>query len=126
MLQTEVPEADLLDCGTTTGSQWWRRIKLHRMTAQEFVILVDGERAGVVRLGSGLPCEVGFFVFPSFRGRGVATAAVKTLTDAVLQAGHIDRVVSKPTNDAAKAVLGKAGFKYGWTTRYGDTWLKAI
>ena len=109
-LQTEVQEADLMHCGLALNS--WDQIKLQRLTAQEFAILVDGERAGVVRLGSGVPCEIGFFVFGTFRGRGVATAAVKKLTDAVLEAGHIDRVVAhvQNNNGASVRVLKKAGF----------------
>jgi RimJ/RimL family protein N-acetyltransferase len=93
----------ILDCGPCS---------LHRYTAQDFVILVDGERAGMVRIGAGLECEVGFEIDPAYRRRGIATAAVRAVTEAVLGAGVVKRIVAKVSseNDPSIRVMEKCGY----------------
>ena len=93
----------IIDCDT---------FYLQRFTAQDFVLFVNGERAGLVRVGTGLECEIGFEVAPQYRGKGIATAAVQKVTEMILEAGVVKRIVAKVEvgNAASVRVLEKCGY----------------
>ena len=68
--------------------------------------------------------ELGYLVAPEARGRGVATEALRLLTDwafATLDAFRLVLLIS-PANAASKRVAGRAGYTYEGTLR--GTWLK--
>jgi len=68
--------------------------------------------------------ELGYLVAPSARGRGVATAALRLLTDwafASLDAFRLALLIS-PANAASKKVAERAGYTYEGTLR--GTWFK--
>jgi RimJ/RimL family protein N-acetyltransferase len=72
-------------------------------------------------------CEVGFWLVPGARGRGVATAAVKLACDWAIREWGIERfdAHSDVDNPGAHAVLERNGFKRegvlrGWGARGAD------
>lgn len=79
-----------------------------------FVILADGAFAGSLGLFNtrlGRQAMIGYSVRPEFRGRGVATRAVRLVCDWAFAAGF-QRLVAgtAPDNVASQRVLAKAGF----------------
>ena len=63
--------------------------------------------------------EVGFWLTPAARGRGIATRAVRLITDWAFDDLGFDRVelTTTPNNDATRALALKLGFKEEGTMR---------
>ncbi len=63
--------------------------------------------------------EVGFWLTPAARGRGIATRAVRLITDWAFDDAGFDRVelTTTPDNDATRALALKLGFKEEGTMR---------
>jgi RimJ/RimL family protein N-acetyltransferase len=84
-------------------------------TAFQYLILAGGQPAGsaglMARIGDG-GMEIGYWVHPAFTGRGVATSAAGTLTEAALALPGIDHVEihHDVLNLASKRVPEKLGF----------------
>jgi ribosomal-protein-serine acetyltransferase len=85
--------------------------------AFQYLILADGTPAGsaglMARIGAG-GLEIGYWVHPSFTGRGVATSAAAALTDAALALPGIDRVeiLHDELNLASERVPVKLGYRH--------------
>ena len=62
--------------------------------------------------------EVGFWVHPDHRGKGIASAALALAVEFVRRSG-ITRLVARtvPENQASRRILERAGFDQGKTTR---------
>jgi len=86
-------------------------------TAFQYLILADGAPAGsaglMARIGPG-GLEIGYWVHPSFTGRGVATSAAAALTDAAFALPGIDRVeiLHDELNLASGRVPAKLGYRH--------------
>jgi RimJ/RimL family protein N-acetyltransferase len=84
---------------------------------------VTGTAAGEVQLVWQVPGEatIGYSLLPAFRGRGLATLAVRLLalwTFAETGTGRLV-AISLPTNAASHRVLERAGFRYEGEVRAG-------
>lgn len=91
-----------------THEQWFNSA-LADPTRRCFVIDVDGEAAGYVRVERG---EISIALSPAFRGRGLATAAISTACELLGQpvVAHI-----LPGNDRSLRTFHAAGFNPdGW------------
>ena len=84
-------------------------------TAFQYLVLAGGQPAGsaglMARIGDG-GLEIGYWVHPTFTGRGVATSAAAALTDAALALPGIDHVEihHDVLNLASERVPAKLGF----------------
>lgn len=56
--------------------------------------------------------ELGYFVTPAYRGRGIVPQAIKEMCDVYLNGTDLDRIYATPYawNHASQSVLDKAGF----------------
>jgi ribosomal-protein-alanine N-acetyltransferase len=87
-----------------------------RGLALDLVVDVDGAVAGEVGLagrGAGAgTVEVGWWVAPEHRGRGLAAAAVRAVAEWATAELHVDRLVARchPENPASSGVARRAGF----------------
>jgi len=80
-----------------------------------WIVLVDGLEVG----GAGFhgpptdgAAEIGYNLSPSYRGRGIATAAVAMLADLAMTAGATYLVAgTDPGNAPSQRVLERAGFR---------------
>jgi ribosomal-protein-serine acetyltransferase len=83
--------------------------------AFEYLIYVGQNPVGgaglMARIGSG-GLEIGYWVHPSWTGRGVATSAAAALTDAALALPAIDRV--EIHHDVANKASGRVPEKLGY------------
>lgn len=106
-----------------------------------FAIEVDGRFAGEITLsdicrGYIDECRVGYWVFSSFAGRGVASAACALAVDYAFEELQLHRVAATwlPYNEASGQVLKHCGFSEEGILRQGlhidgeweDHWLFAI
>ena len=85
--------------------------------AFQYAIFVHSEPVGsaglMARIGRG-GLEIGYWVHPSWTGRGVATSAAAALTDAALALPEIDRVEihHDVRNAASERVPAKLGYAF--------------
>jgi ribosomal-protein-serine acetyltransferase len=86
-------------------------------SAFQYVIHVDENPVGgtglMARIGPG-GLEIGYWVHPSWTGRGVATSAAGVLTDAALALPGVDRVEihHDVANQASQRVPEKLGYEF--------------
>lgn len=86
-------------------------------TAFQYLIIADGDPAGsaglMARIGSG-GLEIGYWVHSGSTGRGVATAAAATLTEAALALPGIDHVEihHDQLNLASERIPAKIGYTH--------------
>lgn len=84
--------------------------------AFQYAILMQGNAVGsaglMARIGDG-GLEIGYWVHPSWTGRGLATSAAAALTDAALTLPGIDRV--EIHHDVRNAASGRVPAKLGYT-----------
>lgn len=109
--------------GIRDAEHWLERV-LDEEPETKFVIEVEGEVAGVVGLDLGRDVyrgtgEVGYWVGEPYWGRGVATAAVRSITRWAFEALELRRVQAYvfERNTASRRVLEKAGFALEGTMR---------
>ncbi len=84
-----------------------------------FAIIVDGEFAGYVDLHHlniqhhEYKGEIGYLIHPQFRGKGIATKAVKLVTEYAFKKYSLKRIsaMGRAKNKASARVLEKAGYK---------------
>lgn len=89
-----------------------------------FAITVEGKFVGCI---SATPqknihkftAEIGYYIAPQFWGNGLATQAVKLLTEYIFENTEIMRLYAEPfaRNKASCRVLEKAGFTFEGTLR---------
>ena len=96
-----------------------RHIALNRKKRKEdevFVIAYQGKLAGEIELSHIKPklhAKVGYWIGKEFRGKGIATAALKLITQYAFQHYGLRRVDAyvRTYNKGSIRVLEKAGFK---------------
>jgi len=85
-------------------------------SAFQYLIVAQGQPAGsaglMARIGTG-GLEIGYWVHPSWTGRGVATSAAGALTDAALALPEIERV--EIHHDVLNAASGRVPAKLGYS-----------
>jgi RimJ/RimL family protein N-acetyltransferase len=98
---------------------------------QEAALRARGEQLGLVIVGAGddrllgsvgvvrfdwtdARCELGYWVAREARGRGVASRAVRLVTEWIFDAVRIDRVeiCAEPENTRSRRVAERAGFTF--------------
>ncbi|MBN9644720.1 GNAT family N-acetyltransferase [Corynebacterium mendelii] len=106
-----------------TPAAWREHCRLLRDSARDgvtvpFVIVVNGDRAGELTLGSIShgsisECWIGYWVAAEFTGRHVATVATALGTDHAFTRVGLHRVTATylPDNPASGAVLRRNGFR---------------
>ena len=102
---------------TRADAQRWLQHVTVVTPETNFAIDVNGEAVGGIGLVlqddvERCSAEVGYWLDEQYWGRGIATAALKTLTDYALKNLNLTRVFALPfaRNDASIRVLEKSGF----------------
>ncbi len=74
---------------------------------------------------AGVECEVGWWLHPDARGRGLATRAVRLLVGHVFETLEVKRVTAFAAagNTASRAVMERLGFRLYGIERYG-AWIR--
>ncbi|MFI5120622.1 MAG: GNAT family N-acetyltransferase [Thermoanaerobaculia bacterium] len=92
--------------------------------ALDFAITFENEAVGGIGLVPGtdierVSAEVGYWLGRSFWGRGLASAALRSITDYALRVLALERVFALPfeSNLASARVLVKAGYRLEGTLR---------
>jgi RimJ/RimL family protein N-acetyltransferase len=102
------------------GRAWIERQWSRQTTGQGLSLaVVDAEigaAVGLVYLGLRKPeghCELGYWLIPSARGRGLGTEAVRVSSRWVLRETDVYRLYAHvvPNNSASLALMEKCGFK---------------
>ncbi len=91
----------------------WFRQSLRRADRRIYIVLTDEAESGVVRLDvSGREAEVSIHLDPHWRGRGVATLALRALADQAFGALGLGLLVAlvKAENVASLNAFRSAGF----------------
>lgn len=103
---------------TLEDARQWVEAALHQGPETHFVIEVEGEAAGTIGLELGADvyghsAEIGYWLAEQYWGRGIATAAVRELTEWGFSTFGLVRVQALvfENNAASVRVLEKAGFE---------------
>lgn len=114
---------------------WIRKSRhKHRQSRQHrsYTIIIDGRVAGGIdarRLGN--TAELGYWLARQYRGRGIMTAVVKSMSRYVFRRWPVQRIVAKTFhfNPASSRVLVKSGFVFQaieiHSHRKGQRWYNA-
>ena len=103
--ETEVARAD---------HERWLAETLSRGDRHLYVAVADGRDVGTARLDvCGAEAEVSITVAPEWRGRGLATAMLRALTDEAFDRLALSRLVArvKASNPGSRAVFERVGFR---------------
>ena len=102
---------------TRADAEWWIRFAGRQDPLTHFAIEVEGEAVGGIglELGSDIErrsAEIGYWLGEAFWGRGIATAAVRALTDYGFTALGLTRIFAVPfaSSSASIRVLEKCGY----------------
>lgn len=98
----------LLETGKFAGCAGLRPVEL----LPDHPFLVERERAGIG--GAARVFELGYYLCPEMRGRGLATEAARAVVDYAFDALGADALFAghHSANDASRRVLLKVGFEY--------------
>ena len=95
-----------------THERWFHESLRHR-DRHVYIVLVDGQEAGVVRLDvAGARGIVNIHLAPEWRGRGVGPRTLAALEDVAFGSLHLTRMEAevKAGNPASLAAFQKVGF----------------
>jgi len=95
-----------------THERWFHASLQHR-DRHVYIVLADGQEAGVVRLDvAGARGIVNIHLAPGWRGRGVGPRTLAALEDIAFGSLHLTRMEAqvKPGNAASLAAFQKVGF----------------
>ena len=102
---------------TKGDAQRYLQIMVEAVPETNFVIALDNELVGAVGFALGhdierIGAEVGYWLGEDVWGRGIATAAVRTITRHAFATFPLERLFAVPfvTNAASLRVLEKAGY----------------
>jgi RimJ/RimL family protein N-acetyltransferase len=114
--------------GTLPGVESYIRSTIEQWAAGgpklAFGIRVDDVLAGTIDVDLALPdAELAYGLYPAWRGRGLATRAVRLVCGYLRDRGDVDRavIVTAPRNRASEAVAERAGFNPAAPRRAGDS-----
>jgi ribosomal-protein-alanine N-acetyltransferase len=104
---------------TSADAQWWIAHASAQSPSTDFAIVVDGEAAGGIGFilqedVARRSVEIGYWLGEAYRGRGIATDAVRALSEHIFANFDICRIYSTvfESNPASIRVLEKAGYAY--------------
>ena len=102
---------------TRANAEEWIRVAMAQLPERHFAIVVDGEAAGAIgiELRSDVyrrTAEIGYWLGEACWGRGIATEALRALSDWALAHFDLCRLYAKvfEWNPASMRVLEKAGY----------------
>jgi RimJ/RimL family protein N-acetyltransferase len=102
---------------TRADAEWWIQSVQGRKPETSFAIDVDGEAVGGISLMlhddiERCSAEIGYWLAEAYWGRGIATAALRSLTEYAFTEFGLTRVYAVPyaRNAASIRVLEKAGY----------------
>ena len=124
----DLPDADLPQFQRMVASRP-KRLQQGSWGRFEWIIALEGVQTPVgwasLRIGerSAGSAEVGYSVIVDYRGRGIATEAVRGLVKEAFTRVHLRRVRAYcvPENEASKAVLQRVGFETDGVLPHGAT-----
>jgi len=104
---------------TLADAQWWIDKESASASSTNFAIVVDGAAVGGIGLVLNTDvfrrsAEIGYWLGEEFWGRGIATEAVRALTDYAFSNFDLCRVYAGvfEWNPASMRVLEKAGYQF--------------
>jgi [ribosomal protein S5]-alanine N-acetyltransferase len=104
---------------TSADAQWWIAHAIAQSPSTDFAIVVDGEAAGGIGFirqedVARRSVEIGYWLGEAYWGRGIATDAVRALSEHIFANFDICRIYSTvfELNPASIRVLEKAGYAY--------------
>jgi len=104
---------------TSADAQWWIAHASAQSPSTDFAIVVDGEAAGGIGFilqedVARRSVEIGYWLGEAYWGRGIATDAVRALSEHIFANFDICRIYSTvfELNPASIRVLEKAGYAY--------------
>lgn len=104
---------------TSADAQWWIAHASAQSPSTDFAIVVDGEAAGGIGFilqedVARRSVEIGYWLGEAYWGRGIATDAVRALSEHIFANLDICRIYSTvfELNPASIRVLEKAGYEY--------------
>lgn len=107
---------------------WWISFARSREPMTHFAIEADGEAIGGIGLEPGSDierrtAEIGYWLGEAFWGRGIATAAVRAMTNHGFESLDLTRIFAVPFADNAASihVLEKSGYVREGTMRRSAT-----
>ena len=102
---------------TRADADWWIGHASAQMPPTNFAIVVDGEAAGGIGFilqedVSRRSAEIGYWLGEAYWGRGIATDAVRAMTDHIFANFDVCRIYATvfESNPASSRVLDNAGF----------------
>ena len=103
---------------TVEAARWWIEYCNKSQPPTHLAIVVEGELAGgcgydVLEFERCAGAEAGYWLNPAYWGRGIATAAFKTLTDLAFSSTNLHRVQATiySPNFASARVAEKSGYR---------------
>ena len=118
---------------TSDDAHWWIAHVSGQSPPTSFAIVVDGEAAGGIGFivqedVARRSVEIGYWLGETYWGRGIATAAVRAISERVFATLDVCRIYATvfESNPASWRVLEKAGFVFEGrlrkaVTKSGDT-----
>ena len=110
---------------TKTDGETWLAFATTQQPQTNFAIEVEGHAIGGIGydVGSGIgrcQADLGYWLGEEFWGRGIATAAVRTIAEHLFATTELARLFATPfcDNMASRRVLVKAGFQLEGTLRH--------
>jgi [ribosomal protein S5]-alanine N-acetyltransferase len=109
---------------TRADAEWWIAFVKQQDPQTHFAIEVRGEATGGIglKLGSDIErrsAEMGYWLGEDLWGRGIATVAVRAVTEYGFEALHLTRIFAVPfaNTSASIRVLEKCGYVHEGTMR---------
>ncbi len=104
---------------TRADADWWIAHARAQSPATNFAIVVDGEAAGGIGFVlqedvNRRSAEIGYWIGVAYWGRGIATDAVRAVSDHIFATFDVCRIHATvfASNPASVRVLEKAGYTY--------------
>lgn len=104
---------------TISDAKWWIQHAKNQKSQTDFAIDVEGNAVGGISLIlhddiERCSAEIGYWLGESYWGRGIMTAAVKSMTEYAFQKFNLTRVYALPfsRNASTVKVLEKAGYVF--------------
>lgn len=104
--------------------KWLNQVLPENIPPRFFAIMADNNLAGSIGIVTKTDiyrknCEIGYFISEEFRGRGIASRAIKAATSYAFGEFDVVRVYAEPfaDNSGSRKALEKAGFHHEATFR---------
>lgn len=104
---------------TRSDADWWIAHASAQMPPTDFAIVVNGDAAGGIGFilhedVARRSVEIGYWLGEAYWGRGIATGAVRAVSDHIFATFDVCRIYATvfASNPASVRVLEKAGYAY--------------